>query len=79
MSGIKGKWRYRVGDYRLITMIYDGRLLILIVNIGHRKMYICIDKESSFGHLSALIQVSGKILRFTGNVDPQLTEHTLVR
>lgn len=33
----KGKWRYRVGDYRLIAMIYDDRLLILVVDVGHRK------------------------------------------
>lgn len=33
----KGKWRYRVGDHRLIAKIYDGHLLILIVGAGHRK------------------------------------------
>ena len=30
-------WRIRVGDYRVIYEIYDVRLLILIVVIGHRK------------------------------------------
>jgi mRNA interferase RelE/StbE len=30
-------WRIRVGDYRVIYEIYDIRLLILIVVIGHRK------------------------------------------
>jgi mRNA interferase RelE/StbE len=33
----KGKWRYRIGDYRLIATIYDDRLLILLVGVGHRK------------------------------------------
>ncbi|MDR2666926.1 MAG: type II toxin-antitoxin system RelE/ParE family toxin [Holosporales bacterium] len=31
------KWRYRVGNYRLIVKIYDDRLLILTVCVGHRK------------------------------------------
>ena len=33
----EGYWRYRIGDYRLICMIEDERLLILALNIGHRK------------------------------------------
>jgi mRNA interferase RelE/StbE len=30
-------WKYRVGDYRLICKIEDGRLLILVLHIGHRR------------------------------------------
>jgi mRNA interferase RelE/StbE len=30
-------WKYRVGDYRLVTKIEDNRLLILVVRIGHRR------------------------------------------
>jgi mRNA interferase RelE/StbE len=30
-------WKYRVGDYRLICKIEDGRLLILVLRIGHRR------------------------------------------
>lgn len=30
-------WKYRVGGYRLISKIADGRLLILVVRIGHRR------------------------------------------
>lgn len=33
----KGQWRYRVGDYRILTLIEDDRLIILVVTIGHRK------------------------------------------
>jgi mRNA interferase RelE/StbE len=29
-------WKYRVGDYRLITKIEDDRLLVLVLRIGHR-------------------------------------------
>jgi len=33
----KGLWRYRIGDYRIICNISNNQLLILIVDIGHRK------------------------------------------
>jgi mRNA interferase RelE/StbE len=34
---LAGYWRYRVGDYRLIFQIKDGELIILVIEIGHRK------------------------------------------
>jgi mRNA interferase RelE/StbE len=38
LSGdLKGLWRYRVGDYRVICQIKDSELVILIVELGHRK------------------------------------------
>lgn len=30
-------WKYRVGDYRLISKIADARILILVLRIGHRR------------------------------------------
>ena len=30
-------WRYRVGDYRLICEIQDTALVVLVVQIGHRR------------------------------------------
>lgn len=30
-------WRYRVGEYRIICDIQDGRLRVLVVQIGNRK------------------------------------------
>lgn len=30
-------WRYRVGDYRIICDIQDHRLVVLVVEIGHRS------------------------------------------
>lgn len=33
----KGKWRYRIGDYRLICAIEDNRLVILALAIAHRR------------------------------------------
>lgn len=32
-----GQWRYRIGDYRLICLIEDDRLIILALSIGHRS------------------------------------------
>ena len=33
----KGQWRYRIGDYRLICLIEDRKLIILALSIGHRR------------------------------------------
>ena len=32
-----GQWRYRVGDYRLICEIEDEKVIILVLEIGHRR------------------------------------------
>ena len=32
-----GLWRYRVGDYRIIANIIDDKVLIFVVQIGHRR------------------------------------------
>lgn len=35
-----GKWRYRVGDYRIICEITDNELIVEVLSIGHRsKIY----------------------------------------
>lgn len=39
---LSGQERYRVrqGDYRIIYEIHDGRLLVLVIAVGHRsKVY----------------------------------------
>jgi mRNA interferase RelE/StbE len=30
-------WRVRIGDYRVIYRVHRGILLILVINIGHRR------------------------------------------
>lgn len=30
-------WRYRVGDYRIIVEIQDDHLVVLVVDLGHRR------------------------------------------
>lgn len=32
-----GQWRYRVGNYRMIAEIYEEKVVILILSVGHRK------------------------------------------
>lgn len=32
-----GQWRYRVGDYRIIAEIQDAEIIILVLEVGHRK------------------------------------------
>lgn len=32
-----GKWRYRVGDYRILCEIKDDELIVLAIEIGHRR------------------------------------------
>lgn len=33
----RGLWRYRVGDYRLICDILDDKIIVMILEVGHRK------------------------------------------
>ena len=32
-----GRWRLRVGDYRLICDLHRERLVVSVVKVGHRK------------------------------------------
>lgn len=34
---LSGLWRYRVGDWRIICKIKDTELIILVVDLGHRR------------------------------------------
>lgn len=31
------EWRYRIGNYRIICDIQDSRMIILALEVGHRK------------------------------------------
>lgn len=37
IGDLSGYWRYRVGDYRIICELIDSRLVVLVVEIGHRR------------------------------------------
>ena len=37
---LAGRWKYRVGSYRLICDIQDEKVLVLVLMVGHRsKIY----------------------------------------
>lgn len=36
-GSLKGLWRYRVGDYRIVVRIYDERLVVLVLTLAHRR------------------------------------------
>jgi mRNA interferase RelE/StbE len=33
----ENQWRYRVGDYRIISEIRNGTITIVVVSVGHRR------------------------------------------
>ena len=38
LTGDKGGlWRYRIGDYRAICILEDERLVVLVLELGHRR------------------------------------------
>ena len=41
---LKGLWRYRVGDYRIIADIQNDILVVLILYIAHRSVVYKINK-----------------------------------
>ena len=36
-GGEHGRWRVRVGDYRVVYTVDDGRLLVLVLRVAHRR------------------------------------------
>lgn len=36
-GNLAGHWRYRVGDYRIICDIQDEKLVIVALDLGHRR------------------------------------------
>ncbi|PSH58139.1 type II toxin-antitoxin system RelE family toxin [Phyllobacterium endophyticum] len=36
-SELGNYWRYRIGDYRILCDLQDHRLIVLVVEIGHRR------------------------------------------
>ena len=36
-ANLKGYWRYRIGDYRLLVEIKDKQLIIVAISIAHRS------------------------------------------
>jgi mRNA interferase RelE/StbE len=36
-ANLPGLWRYRIGDYRVICSLEDHELVVLVLQIGHRR------------------------------------------
>ena len=36
-GNLAGVWRYRIGDYRILCDIENGRLVILVIDVAHRR------------------------------------------
>ena len=34
---LRGLWRYRIGDYRVVCLIEDDELIVLVLGVGHRR------------------------------------------
>lgn len=37
VGNFAGRWRYRVGDYRLVCEIEDEKILVTVLHIAHRR------------------------------------------
>ena len=37
VGNLLGMWRYRVGAFRVLCRIRDEQLIIIVVDIGHRR------------------------------------------
>jgi mRNA interferase RelE/StbE len=37
LSGSEHRYRPRVGDYRILYELYDDRLVVTVVRVGHRR------------------------------------------
>jgi mRNA interferase RelE/StbE len=37
LEGMDDLYRFRSGDYRIVYLIEDDKLIVLVVRIGHRK------------------------------------------
>jgi len=34
---VKGAWRYRIGDYRMVCAIREQAFIVLVLKVGHRR------------------------------------------
>lgn len=36
-GNLKNQWRYRIGNYRILCRIEDYKVIVLVLNVGHKK------------------------------------------
>ena len=49
ITGRKGLYRVRIGNYRIVYLVKDEDLLVLVVRVGHRKEIYEIVKRMMAG------------------------------
>jgi hypothetical protein len=66
-GNLAGHWQYRVGDYRIICHIQDEKLIIVALDLGHRRGLSCLTGQP----LAEVIQVPGDepVLRADARVE----------
>ncbi|MEW6236141.1 MAG: type II toxin-antitoxin system RelE/ParE family toxin [Candidatus Omnitrophota bacterium] len=37
LKGVENRWALRSGDYRIVYEIHDDRLIVLVIDIDHRR------------------------------------------
>lgn len=37
LQGLRDAYRIRVGNYRVVYTVDDGRLVVLVIDLGHRR------------------------------------------
>ncbi len=37
LRGVTGAYRIRVGDYRIVYTLHDDRLMVVVIDSGHRR------------------------------------------
>ena len=43
-----GEWRYRVGDYRVLCLLEDDRLIVEVFSVGHRSEIYKVKRGSTY-------------------------------
>ncbi|MCW7754045.1 type II toxin-antitoxin system RelE/ParE family toxin [Desulfobotulus sp. H1] len=36
-SNLSGLWKFRMGDYRIIAELWEEKITVMVLRIGHRK------------------------------------------
>lgn len=36
-GNLKNQWRYRIGNYRILCRIENYKVIVLVLNVGHKK------------------------------------------
>ncbi|MFA9479847.1 type II toxin-antitoxin system RelE/ParE family toxin [Phycisphaerales bacterium AB-hyl4] len=57
MQGEENLWRLRIGDYQLIYEVYDDRLVVVVLRVGHRREVYRKGKCRAKARRAATVQI----------------------